>query len=526
MTENNSTISLSRKYRPQNFSDLVNQKHVRVTLEQEIKNNRITHAYLFTGPRGVGKTTTARIFARQVNIDSKTKKPVEGWDFDLVELDAASHTQVDNVRENIIPNARTKPSRAKFKVFIIDEVHMLSLSAFNALLKIIEEPPDYIVFILVTTDVHRVPETIISRCQRFDFHRVEEGDLVVRLKKLADLEKIKISESVLINIAELADGSVRDAESFLGQIFSLGEKEVSEEVAGLVLPKRDRTRSLEYLNSLSQKDAKQAIESVNKAIEAGTTTQRFYADLILLTRQAIFQAIEKTKTNQDKRIVELAENNSLVWLSKVLRGLVELEPLFKSAYVPQLPLELFAVEIINPDQEAPLAKPSTPTTMPIKDPKPEPVGKTETETSSGKVENPESTTRVKSDNSLVNLDQLWSNLLIKAKESNHGLAVMLNACQPQAISGNQLRIQSKFAFHKDQINNMKNRKLLESLVSEIAGRVIKVECVLGNSQEVSAPASAESVEVKQAKTMQKPSKTEQGKDSNKSTWDKVLQAFG
>ena len=184
--------ALYRKYRPVRFSDLVGQNHIRITLQNELEQDRVAHAYLFSGPRGVGKTTTARLLAKAVNCkDRKDSEACEKCDFckeisqgkslDVIEIDAASHTGVDNVRENIIENSRFTPQRLKYKVFIIDEVHMLSLSAFNALLKTLEEPPEHVIFILATTEIHRVPETIISRCQRFDFKRVSVDDLVKRM---------------------------------------------------------------------------------------------------------------------------------------------------------------------------------------------------------------------------------------------------------------------------------------------------------------------------------------------------------
>ncbi len=188
------------KYRPALFEDLVGQNHIKVTLQNEIENNRIAHAYLFSGPRGVGKTTTARLLAKAINCeDKKTTEACDKCSFckeinakrsmDVIEIDAASHTGVDNVRENIIENSRFTPQHLKYKVFIIDEVHMLSLSAFNALLKTLEEPPEHVIFILATTEIHRVPETIISRCQRFDFKRVNIDDLISRLKYIAGKEK-------------------------------------------------------------------------------------------------------------------------------------------------------------------------------------------------------------------------------------------------------------------------------------------------------------------------------------------------
>ncbi|MBT7007089.1 DNA polymerase III subunit gamma/tau, partial [Candidatus Falkowbacteria bacterium] len=200
------SIALYRKYRPQAFGDVTNQNHIKLTLQNEIESDKIGHAYLFCGPRGTGKTTLARIFSKTVNcLDKKNNnEPCNGCDscneindgksMDIIEIDAASHTGVDNVRENIISNARFTPTSRKYKVFIIDEVHMLSISAFNALLKILEEPPQYVIFILATTEIHKVPNTIISRCQRFDFKKIIFNELVDRLRWICTQEGVSVDE--------------------------------------------------------------------------------------------------------------------------------------------------------------------------------------------------------------------------------------------------------------------------------------------------------------------------------------------
>ncbi|PIT89446.1 MAG: DNA polymerase III, subunit gamma and tau, partial [Candidatus Levybacteria bacterium CG10_big_fil_rev_8_21_14_0_10_36_7] len=188
-------LALYRKYRPQVFSDIVGQNHIKVTLKNEIETGSLGHAYLFSGPRGSGKTTTARIFAKALNCLNRKKNEsepcnkcescreiIDGNSLDLLEMDAASHTGVDNVRENIIHNSRFTPVKRKYKIFIVDEVHMLSISAFNALLKTLEEPPSYVVFILATTETHKIPLTIKSRCQHFSFGRVGVEDMISKLK--------------------------------------------------------------------------------------------------------------------------------------------------------------------------------------------------------------------------------------------------------------------------------------------------------------------------------------------------------
>ena len=204
------SLALYRKYRPQIFAELVGQNHIKTTLQNELATGKVAHAYLFSGPRGLGKTTVARLLAKAVNCLKRQagesepcnqcdacKEIVDNRSLDVIEIDAASNTGVDNVRENIIGNSRFTPTSRKYKVFIIDEVHMLSLSAFNALLKTLEEPPPYAIFILATTEIHRVPPTIISRCQRFDFRKVGLADVVERLNKIVNAEKRKVDQEDL-----------------------------------------------------------------------------------------------------------------------------------------------------------------------------------------------------------------------------------------------------------------------------------------------------------------------------------------
>src|SRR4051812_1218959 len=230
---------IARKFRPQVFEEVVGQKPIVQTLQNAIQMGRIGHAYLFSGPRGVGKTTTARLLAKGLNcatgptVTPCNKCPscleiASGQCLDVLEIDAASNTGVDNIRE-LRENARYAPSRDRFKIFIIDEVHMLSTSAFNALLKILEEPPSHVVFIMATTERHKLPATILSRCQQFVFRTISAAEIQAHLRSIADHEGVKIDDRALAYIVRASEGSMRDAQSLLDQIISFSGQEVVDE---------------------------------------------------------------------------------------------------------------------------------------------------------------------------------------------------------------------------------------------------------------------------------------------------------
>jgi len=296
--------TLYRKYRPQTFKEAVGQNHIKVTLQNEIGTGKTAHAYLFCGPRAVGKTTFARLMAKAVNCLNRKEgefepcdkcssclEIMEGKSMDIIEIDAASNTGVDNVRENIIASARTSPTKYKNKVFIIDEVHMLSISAFNALLKLMEEPPAHVIFILCTTEIHKVPATIISRCERFDFRRISIDDTVKKLTYIIKEEGIKAERDILESIARQAEGHMRDAESLLGQLVSISGKEITRAEADLVIPRSDIAEIVKLLECLSKKDASGAIALVNKLIDDGVDSEKFAGDFIEVLRKVLLSKI-------------------------------------------------------------------------------------------------------------------------------------------------------------------------------------------------------------------------------------------
>ena len=269
----------ARKWRPQLFGDVVGQEHITETLKNAIKNNRIAHAYLFTGPRGVGKTTTARIFAKALNCENLSDaEPCNNCNMcldiqnlqsmDIIEIDGASNRGIDEIR-TLRESVKYAPTRGKYKIYIIDEVHMLTKESFNAFLKTLEEPPEHTIFVFATTDVHKVPLTIISRCQRFDFRRIQMNKIKETLAKIAEAEKVKIDDKTLTIIAKKADGALRDAESYFDQIVSFCGDDINSEIVAKMLNLIGDEVYFKISDSIINKEFKTVFEVTNIIYQNG-----------------------------------------------------------------------------------------------------------------------------------------------------------------------------------------------------------------------------------------------------------------
>lgn len=360
--------ALYRKYRPQIFEDVVGQEHIERTIKNAIEQDKVSHAYLFTGPRGTGKTTTARLLAKALLCEcGPTPEPdgtcddcvmiANGEHPDVYELDAASRTGVENVREEIIGRVQFAPTRGRYKIYIIDEVHMLSTAAFNALLKTLEEPPSHVVFILATTDPQKVPETIHSRCQRFDFRRISAESIVSRLGAICVSEDVEFEGEALDLIAHRAEGGMRNALTSLEQLIAFGEGKVTMEVAERLLGSIDTNDLAEIVRAIGTRDVASCFRWTAEYVETGADLAQFARDLAehmrnmyVLSLAGADVALEVSETVRR----ELASELPLFGpdrLARLLGVLGDLSAELKTSTNPRLSFEIALTRMVRPDSD-------------------------------------------------------------------------------------------------------------------------------------------------------------------------------
>ncbi|MEB2268584.1 DNA polymerase III subunit gamma/tau [Priestia megaterium] len=353
--------ALYRVYRPQSFNDVVGQQHIIKTLQNALVQEKFSHAYLFSGPRGTGKTTAAKILAKAVNCE---KAPIaepcnecatcrgitDGSISDVIEIDAASNNGVDEIRD-IRDKVKYAPSAVRYKVYIIDEVHMLSIGAFNALLKTLEEPPAHVIFILATTEPHKIPLTIISRCQRFDFKRISPEDIVYRMKEVLGSEELEVSEDALYEIAKASEGGMRDALSLLDQAISYSTEKVSLEDVLSITGAVSQSFIVKIVQAIFNENIVEALDSVESLIKNGKDPARFVEDLIFYYRDVLlYQAseenaylLEKAAINEEFK--ELSSKMDSAFIYKVIAELNQTQQEMKWSNHPRVLLEVALVKL-------------------------------------------------------------------------------------------------------------------------------------------------------------------------------------
>ena len=501
--------TLYRKYRPKNFSEIIGQHHIVQTLSNSITHQRIGQAYLFTGPRGTGKTSIARIFAKAVNCtDLKPARNASHSDagggsigcekcqsckligdsrsLDIIEIDAASNTGVDNIRE-LRETISLPPTSLKYKVYIIDEVHMLSTGAFNALLKTLEEPPAHVIFILATTQIHKVPETIISRCQRFDFARLPISNIIEKLSLIAKSEKISIDKDSLEMIAISAGGGMRDAESLLAQIMALEDKKITLKEVREILGTTDRKFSHEIAELIFKNDSRGAIDKINGILNDGYDLQVFNKSLINYLRQLMLLKISPELKSTfayeitSEEITKMQQQIQSVDLLKIMVAInlfLDAQNKIAAFMLPQLPLEIavikathtFPKENANYETQEKLVEKNmreTEKSAEIKKDESKEVFK-------------EKVTEVER-KSPVDIDIVksnWNRLLEEVQPYNHSLKALLSNCKIMEIKNNELTLATAYDFYKEKLNEHSNRLTIEKILASIVGSKISIKAVV------------------------------------------------
>jgi len=365
-----SYTALYRKFRPATFADVKGQDHIVTTLRNQLKANRIGHAYLFTGTRGTGKTSVAKVFAKAVNCENPTAdgpcrecatcKSIEsGSSMNVIEIDAASNNGVDNIRE-IVEEVSYSPTQGKYKVYIIDEVHMLSIGAFNALLKTLEEPPSYVIFILATTEVHKLPITILSRCQRYDFKRISIDTIAARMQELIDAEKVQVEEKALRFIAKTADGSMRDALSLLDQCIAFHmDSELTYDKVLDVLGSVDTGVFSSLLRSVLERDVLGCISLLEDIVMQGRDLTQFVTDftwylrnLMLVKSSDALEDVIDMSTDNLKRLKEEAEQVDMEQVIRYIRIFSDLSGQIKYASQKRILVEIALIKLCKPEMES------------------------------------------------------------------------------------------------------------------------------------------------------------------------------
>lgn len=531
------SIALYRKYRPKTFGEVTNQNHIKITLQNEIMSNHLAHAYLFCGPRGTGKTTMARLLAKAVNCLNlqengepcntcrSCQEILENKSLDIIEIDAASHTGVDNVRDNIINNARFSPTQEKYKVFIIDEVHMLSTQAFNALLKTLEEPPAHVIFILATTEIQKVPVTIISRCQRFDFKKIILPDLVQRLRMISQAEGITVEESILKLIAQSAGGCVRDAESLLEQVLSLGGTQISAAQAELVIPRSNHEDYFKLLQYLLDKDTRLAIELINSLVEGGVDLQHYFNKFIDFVRRVmvyrVVGSLEEFLQDMDmemaQKIVKKAESFTPAHFSRIIEVFLLAREQFKQNYILQLPFEVAIVELTKnaslPVEEKKIevdTKQRTVIVESFEQSLSEQPIQTNNDVEVDSLINQENQKKnsedlkvetislpaVKASNGMsLTFNQVltrWPLVISAISEKNYSLGMALSVARPLNLEGDFLTIGFRFELQRARFSQPDNVNQIVQILTQEFGVTLKLETVVDETLKLSDFTRAES----------------------------------
>ena len=505
--------SLYRKWRPQIFEDIIGQKHITQTLMNAIFLNRISHAYIFSGPRGVGKTTTARILAKSLNCEKgSTPHPcnkcerciriTDGYSMDVIEIDGASNNGVDSIRE-LRNKVNFAPAEGKYKIYIIDEVHMLSQGAFNALLKTLEEPPSHVIFIFATTDPHKIPSTILSRCQWFNFRRISLADIITKLKMIAKDEGLNINDKTLNMIARSSTGSMRDAESALDQIIAYCGKDITSQSVSEVLGIIEEEVFFEFIEAIIKNNTLKGIEIINRTSDLGGDASQFIKNLMEYVHNlSLSKVCQKEILNLQGIFIEdrerLLKQSKIIKLEKLFNMvdyLAEAERKMRYIRHPWILLEMLVIKFtaaenyslkeVKEEKDEYFLDFSTKEDVSIS-------GKKNTGTREevppkkriqDKIKSNEGpSTKAKESPINLELTQAWPMILDRIKKTKMAVYSFIIANNLLTIENDKLIIgfNKEYTFHKESLEKQNNKILLQELIKEETGRLLAIECIIND----------------------------------------------
>lgn len=530
-----SHVSFYRKWRPKSFDEIIGQERVTRTLQNAIRTNRIVHAYLFAGHRGTGKTTTARILAKALNcVQGPTPTPdntcasceaiTGGYSVDVIEIDAASNRGIEEIRE-LRDRIRLAPTEGRYKVYIIDEAHMLTTEAANALLKTLEEPPEHAVLILVTTEPHRLPPTILSRCQRFDFRRVSQKELIARLRQIASTEGFEIEDKALAIIAGSADGSVRDAESVLDQLTAYADGPITAQDVLMVLGILEEEVALQFADAIIQRDVIGCLSLVNQVVGEGkdarqvsrTILDHFRDLLVAKTADRPADLLDGTESRL-QLLQAQAARAPVEDILRALNTLVATEAEARWSPQPRLLLEIALIRLCRPEMdptleglrtrlqaieerlgaESPSPKPASPKralspsaasgserATPAAEPSRAPSTPTREE----------SKAEVRGETEVVigDVRRAWARVLEEVKRTRMFCHALLIEGTPLELNGSTLVVglRTGFNFHVENLHKPENRSVVEGALERVFNHRLRLECTIHGED---TPAAHPSVE--------------------------------
>ena len=493
-----------RKWRPQTLVEVVGQEATSETLRRAVKSNKIAHAYLFCGPRGTGKTSTGRILAKAINCPNQAdgepcnscdtcRSITEGRSLDVIEIDAASNRGIDDIR-SLREKVNYAPNLAKYKIYIIDEVHMLTEPAGNALLKTLEEPPPHVIFVLATTEAHKVIPTLMSRCQRFNFHRLSQRAVTDKLKLICDKEGIDIDADSLGLIARAATGSLRDAENILQQLMAYHGSQIVFEQVQAALGSSNDSRVRQLAQCILNRDLSTGLRVINDLNSDGTDLRQFNLGLVeylrglLLAKSGCEEALNVTAEDKAE-MKRLVANVALDYLLRATKFFSTIE--FRSESYSSLPLELALVDCVLPpfgQEQAIMAEVVETTEHASSSPESPPAQEIEFPAVIEEAEAPSNVgTRAEVAEDIQHSEEFdylcsrWKEFIqsLRGEGSSGNLdAFLSSACEPVALKDGTLVLGFYYSFHKEKIEDAKYRHLIEKKLKEIFGQQYKIECIL------------------------------------------------